>query len=193
LTLNGDIFFMSWDDFISRIRNPNPDTFFFVTANAGQAEIRGLELEYLWRPTDQFEIGGSATWLSAELSAPSDVLAGGVPEGARLPVSPEFKFAVFAQYTLPIEALDGAFYVRGDYSYTGDSVNSIEPTTANTQAAYEVVNLQGGLEREDWRINLFVNNLFDERAQLFINPYFFDTRVTPNRPREIGLTITRDF
>jgi hypothetical protein len=37
------------------------------------------------------------------------------------------------------------------------------------------------------------NRVFDERAQLFINPNKFDARVTPNRPRELGLTVRRSF
>lgn len=193
LTLNGAAFFMTWDDFISDIRNPNPATFFFVTANAGQAEISGVELEGRWRASDRLEIGASATALSAELSEPSDVLAGGVPEGARLPISPEFKWATFAEYRVPITPWGGAVYLRGDYSYTGDSVNSIEPASASTQDAYALANLQAGFEANDWTVNLFVNNVTDERAELFINPNFFDTRVTPNRPREFGITVRRDF
>ncbi len=192
-TFNGAAFYMTWDDFISDIRNPNPATFYFVTANAGQAEIIGVEAEALWRPTDRLEIGGSATILNAELSEPSDVLAGGVPQGARLPISPEFKWAVFAEYRAPIAAWSGEAYIRGDYSYTGDSVNSIDPSAASTQDAHSLINLQAGFERDDWSLNLFVNNVTDERAELFINPNFFDTRVTSNRPREIGITLRREF
>jgi outer membrane receptor protein involved in Fe transport len=192
-TFNGAAFFMTWDDFISDIRNPNPATFFFVTANAGQAEILGLEMEALWRPIEGLEIGGSATLLRAELSEPSAVLAGGVPEGARLPISPEFKAAVFAEYRFGGQIFGAEPYVRGDVSYTGESVNSIDPLAASTQDSYTLANLQAGLEGENWRVNLFVNNLTDERAQLFINPNFFDTRVTPSRPREIGITVRLSF
>ena len=191
-TLNGAAFYMTWDDFISDIRNPDPSTFYFVTANAGQAEILGVEMEAVWRPIEGLEIGGSATALNAELSEPSDVLAGGVPAGARLPISPEFKWAVFAEYRFPLGGF-GEAYVRGDYSYTGDSVNSIDPSTAATQDAYAIANLQAGFEHDDWSVNLFVNNISDERAELFVNQNFTDTRVTPNRPREIGVTLTRRF
>jgi iron complex outermembrane recepter protein len=193
LTLNGAAFLMRWEDFISDVRNPNPATFYFVTANAGQAEIIGIEGEFAWRVLDNLSIGGSATLLSAELSEPSAILAGGVPEGARLPVTPEFKFAMYGEYTFPVEALQAEGYLRADYSYTGDSVNSIEPLTANLQEAYSITNLQVGMEKETWRVNLFLNNVFDERAQLFINPNKFDARVTPNRPRELGLTVRRSF
>jgi len=191
VTLNGAAFFMSWEDFFSDVRNPDPSTFFFVTANVGDAEVKGLELEYRLKPTSQLEIGGSATFLNAELSKASAAI--GVPKGARLPVSPEVKFAMFGQYTIPIAALKGEAYIRADYSYTGESVNSIDPTVAQKQAAYEIVNFQAGFERADWRVNFFLNNAFDERAALFVNPNFYDSRVTSNRPRELGLTVSRQF
>jgi len=193
LTVNAAAFKMSWEDFISDVRNPNPATFYFVTANAGQAEITGVEGEFAWRILDDVSVGGSATLLNAELSEPSDILAGGVPKGARLPVTPEFKFAFFGEHTFPLPGLQAEGYLRADYSYTGDSVNSIEPVTANLQHAYSITNVQVGMEKEAWRVNLFVNNVFDERAQLFINPNLFDARVTPNRPREVGLTVRRSF
>jgi outer membrane receptor protein involved in Fe transport len=192
LTLNGAAFFMQWDDFISDIRNPDPNTFFFVTANAGQAEITGLEAEASWRPLDSFELGGSFTVLEAQLSEASAVLAGGVPEGARLPVSPELKWAAFGEYRFQFLQFGDAF-VRADYSYTGDSLNNIEPTTAATQESYAIANFQFGVESAGWSATLFVQNLTDERAELFVNPNFFDTRVTVNRPREVGFTIRRTF
>jgi outer membrane receptor protein involved in Fe transport len=130
------------------------------------------------------------TFLNAELTEPS---LSELPEGARLPISPEFKAAVFAEYRFGASLFGAEPYLRADISYTGDSVNSIDPSVAATQDAYTIANLQAGLEGEAWSVNLFVNNVADERAQLFVNPNFFDTRVTPNRPREIGITVRRSF
>ncbi len=191
VTFNGAAFFMVWDDIISDIANPDPNgPIFFVTVNAGQAEVTGIELEGAWRPTARFELGASATLLNAELTEPA---LSSLPEGARLPISPEFKGAVFAEYRFAADVFGAEPYVRGDYSYTGDSVNSIDPSVAGEQDAYSLVNLQAGLDATNWSLNLFVNNVADERAQLFVNPNFFDTRVTPARPREIGVTLRRSF
>jgi outer membrane receptor protein involved in Fe transport len=192
VTFNGAAFFMVWEDIISDIANPDPDgPIFFVTVNAGEAEVTGIELEGAWRPFERFELGGSATFLNAELTKPSAQLP--LPEGARLPVSPEVKWAVYAEYRLAAEFLGAEPYLRADYSFTGDSVNSIDPSVAATQESYTLLNLQAGLDAADWSFNVFVNNVADERAQLFVNPNFFDTRITPSRPREIGITLRRSF
>lgn len=190
-TFNGAAFFMVWDDIISDIANPDPNgPIFFVTVNAGQAEVKGVEMEMRWRPIHAFELGGSATVLNAELTEPS---LSNLPEGARLPVSPEFKGALFAEYRFSTDLWGAEPYLRADYSYTGDSVNSIDPSVASEQKSYSLVNLQAGLDAADWTLNLFVNNVTDERAQLFVNPNFFDTRITPVRPREFGMTLRRSF
>ena len=167
-------------------------------ANVGQARIYGVEGELVVRPTDALEIGGSFTVLDAELSEPSALLSGDVsspiPKGARLPVSPKFKGALYAQYTVPLPSLGGEAYVRGDYSYTGESVNSIDPSIADIQHSYEIADFQLGFKREDWSVNFFLNNAFDERAELFVNPNFVSVRrITPNRPREIGVTLRKQF
>lgn len=194
LTLDAVAFLMTWDDFQASILNPDPSTFFYVTANVGQAEIRGVELQGQWRPVEGLTLGGALTLLNAELTEASPLMAGGVPEGARLPVSPEVKFALNGEYLVPVPQFNGDAYFRFDYSYTGDSVNNINPADADVQDAYQIVNLQTGFEAQSWSVNLFVNNLFDERAQLYVNQsYYSELRITPNRPRQIGLTVSRRF
>ena len=41
------------------------------------------------------------------------------------------------------------------------------------QAPSQIANVQVGFERDDWAVNLFLNNAFDERAELFVNPRAF--------------------
>lgn len=61
--------------------------------------------------------------------------------------------------------------------------------------------LQGercGLDSAKWSLQLYINNLTDERAVLFANPYEFDyffdrSRVTVNRPREFGVRWIQRF
>ena len=45
---------------------------------------------------------------------------------------------------------------------------------------------------EAWTLEGFMSNVFDERAVIYDDPFFFDTffngrRVTTNRPREFGV------
>ena len=88
--------------------------------------------------------------------------------------------------------------MQAAYTYTGDSFNTLFEggtiqTARRTQEAYSVVNVGVGLDREDWSAELYVRNLADERAAVFINAVNWDSRVMVNRPRTIGVVYRRNF
>ncbi len=191
LTVNLTAYDMTWDDIQLSVLNPNPATFFYVIVNAGKADIKGLEGEFSVRPGGGFSFGGSGTVASAKLARDNMLL--GVSKGARLPVSPKFKAALYGEYDVPIARLGGHAYLRADLSHTGASFNNLDPATANRQAAYTLVNLQLGAENDAWKLNLYANNVFDERAQYSVVDYYSTLRITPARPRQIGLALKRVF
>jgi len=61
------------------------------------------------------------------------------------------------------------------------------------QESYSLVNIGFGVQKEGWGAELFVNNAFDERAQLNINAADWVPTVTTNRPREIGVRFSYDY
>ena len=61
------------------------------------------------------------------------------------------------------------------------------------QQEYTLVNVGLGFDREAWGAELFINNIFDENAQLNINAADWVPSVTTNRPREIGVRFTYDY
>ena len=114
-------------------------------------------------------------------------------DGARLPISPELKLAFYAQYTWQQQLFSGFPYARVQYSYNGDALNDLECNAPDCDPhlemdAYKIIDARLGLEGEDgaWELSLFVDNLTDERAELYkyVVP---EGAVTVNRPREYGL------
>jgi outer membrane receptor protein involved in Fe transport len=61
------------------------------------------------------------------------------------------------------------------------------------QESYSLVNLGFGIQKEGWGAELFINNAFDEHAQLNINAADWVPTVTTNRPREIGVRFSYDY
>ncbi len=61
------------------------------------------------------------------------------------------------------------------------------------QEAYTLVNFAVGLKTETWGAELFIDNVFDENAQLNVNVIDYTPSVTTNRPRTIGLRFTYDM
>ncbi|TNF88607.1 MAG: TonB-dependent receptor, partial [Gammaproteobacteria bacterium] len=55
------------------------------------------------------------------------------------------------------------------------------------QEAYALVDVSAGIRRDGWTAELFINNLFDETAQLNVNATDYTPSVSTNRPRTVGL------
>ena len=83
-------------------------------------------------------------------------------------------------------------FFRASVSYTGDTVSAVQPSSQYTQRSYKSIDLKYGLMGDDWEVNLFINNVSDERADIAVNDWYFDfffgnARQYVNRPREVGV------
>jgi len=98
-------------------------------------------------------------------------------------------------------------FMRGQYSYTGESHTTLIPAAEDTPQpsftndSYGIADLRIGLVSPDagWQVDLFVNNVTDERAQINqghqygawqwgrTGEYEHAHRVYTNRPREFGI------
>ena len=226
--LNVSLFYMDWEDFQAEIVDPSfgecidptlpPGTcgpagslpWVQVVGNAGDAHSSGVEAQFAWVPADGWDIGANVQFLEAEIDEDliTDPRAGqGITKGQRLPNVAEFQGSAWASYTWPVQFVQaGEMFLRGQYSYTGDSVNLLIPersgaNPSHIQESYGIGDIRLGLisNNGDWRLELFVNNVTDERAQLYQNTGDFEWafshstqydrfhRVYTNRPREYGL------
>ena len=220
LRFNATAFFMDWNDYQLEVVDPSNrpcgsatappapncgQPWQKVVANVGSASSDGLEVQVDWAAADWLTIGANGTWLDAQLDEDVEVSTV-VPAGTRLPLSPEFKGSLYAQADFPVDLFgaDNA-WVRLQWSYTGDMYNQVEPLTVDDgpapqilQPSYDIGDVRFGLDSANWTLQLYINNLTDERAVLFANPYEFDyffdrSRVTVNRPREFGVRWIQRF
>ena len=82
-----------------------------------------------------------------------------------------------------------------------ESVVSSNPT--ETQEAYQTGDLRFGLDADNWSASIFVDNVWNEYADLFINNRYGNAdgvggwaggkRVSVLRPRTIGVQLRFDF
>ena len=182
-----------------------------IVGNVGDAHSTGVIAELDWVPADGWQIGGNVQWLEREIdSVPSIEFEeeANLRPGQELPNSPSIQGAVWGTYTWPVQFIPGAeMFIRAQYSYTGDSLSKMEPEgldTANpqfTNPSYSIADLRFGLLSGDggWQLDLFVNNVTDERAQVNVSnstgewawgrtgEYEHATNVVTVRPREYGL------
>lgn len=61
------------------------------------------------------------------------------------------------------------------------------------QESYVITNIAFGVMKDDWKAELYIDNLFDESAVLYIDNQQFTPKVVTNRPRAMGLRVSYDF
>ncbi|MEW6981303.1 TonB-dependent receptor [Colwelliaceae bacterium 6471] len=61
------------------------------------------------------------------------------------------------------------------------------------QDSYVLANLSFGVTNDEWKAEIFINNLTDKSAVLYIDTQQFTPKVVTNRPRTIGFRFSYDF
>jgi outer membrane receptor protein involved in Fe transport len=115
-------------------------------------------------------------------------------------VTPDFKANLTGRYEFPLG--DYAAHAQAALVYTGKSWSDLtrsDRAALGEQDAYTIVDVQFGVQRGDYSLDVFINNLFDERGRTStgascttsicgVNPYYY-----PNLPMMIGLKFSQDF
>ncbi|HTU11855.1 MAG TPA: TonB-dependent receptor [Allosphingosinicella sp.] len=202
LRINLAVYQLDWSDIQLSFLGPNGLT---EIQNAGNARIRGAELDVLARPTEGLTMSFGAAYNHAETT--NAILA---PAGTRLPITARFKGNARIRYEFPVsEGWEGHFQASG--AYEGRRTRDLRADEAAIYGAmpgYATVDLTAGLEHRDWSIELFARNLFDERGitgrsiqcnELVCGDQLGQTAIGPKiysfvtTPRTIGLRIGRRF
>jgi outer membrane receptor protein involved in Fe transport len=177
--------------------------------NLPSANISGVEAEFAINFTEQWQLDGSFSWNDAEVADattitlidPNDIPRSfTVEEGARLPLTPDMSATIGIEFRPAAQWLNAQPFARFDVAYQGDSVNSLEgiesvvaDSTVDIQDAYETGDVRFGLEGEKWTASIFVDNVWDERAELFFSNRWAVQRLSVNRPRTYGLQFRYEF
>ena len=61
------------------------------------------------------------------------------------------------------------------------------------QEAYMISNVSVGMSDDSWKVELFIDNLFNESAMLNIDTQQYTPKVVTNRPRTVGVRFSFDY
>ena len=191
LVVNGALFYMDWQDIQIGVPSLNPGL--LSTINAGSAHTSGLELELNAQPTVGLSLGASAGWI---FEAETDEESPYGPAGTELTDVPDYNANFFAQYRFPLST-KLHFLVNANYNMVGPSRSVSEWESSPYEFvndAYQLVNLNLGIEARSWALTLFVDNATDEFVQLLdLTDYGEVGHAYTVRPRTIGLRFRTDF
>jgi iron complex outermembrane receptor protein len=89
------------------------------------------------------------------------------PSGQQLPVQPKFKTNAVARYTFQVGGFEG--HAQAAVVYQGSAwsdLRTMERELVGKQESYTIADFSFGISHEKFSIDLFVNNAFDERAEI---------------------------
>ncbi|MBI1731295.1 MAG: TonB-dependent receptor [Gammaproteobacteria bacterium] len=191
---------MKWEDIQIQIEDPDPFLFQLGFVNFPQAKIDGFEMDVHWVPTDEWDLGGTLSYNKARISKSESLGEFDAVKGTPLPITPDWKFGFWVEYTFAMELLGAEPYARFDFTHTGESVSSLGGFEAavvgvppSPQVPYDVGDLSFGLTADMWEASFSIDNVWDERGEVFFNNRWGRQRLTFNQPRSFGFTFKRRF
>jgi outer membrane receptor protein involved in Fe transport len=190
LRFNGSIYRIDWDGLQVGITDFDISVITFTT-NAADAEITGFEGDLTWLATDNLTLAGAWSLNDTEMVRVPPGASDIAGVGSRLALAPEVQYNLSARYQWVQNQM--APYAQVVYAYTSDQYSSIVVDNRFLQKSYNTLDASFGLHLDNWSVELFGENLTDERAQLFINSLDTDLRITTNRPRTFGLKVKYDY
>lgn len=187
LRVNGSAYYEQWNDFQFTFKGQFGIP---LIANAGNAAVKGADLQTEWAATPALTLRAGITYTDAYLTqnycgaldangnpitTNPCVVPGKNPftplafEGTRLPETPKYKSSFGARYVFPLANWEA--HLAGDVVYQTDVSPGLRTqdviALGGNQGAYALTNLFFGVERNGLSIELLVKNAFDRRADLF--------------------------
>lgn len=205
LRVNGSAFFSKYTDMQLSLSNcPQfpPASPCILVANAGNAEMRGVELESTVRPTRAWSMDASASYLTFKYTdinpnAGGPTRPAGPQFGMDPPYVPHVKFSLGTQYEFAL-AGGSSLTARADMSWQGEMFTNGVNAATNRVSPYGVGNarLIWRSGEGDWEAALEATNITDKYYFVTRFDQYTTTGVTdgqPGRPREYALTVKRKF
>jgi outer membrane receptor protein involved in Fe transport len=205
LQFNGALFLQKWKDFQIGFQGANGIT---QVDNGPSAEVKGAEIQLMWLASENLLISSSTAFYKSKLKsdysnfdAAGNVVDVNAPAGTRLPITPKFKGSLLARYKFNVGDYEG--HVQGSLAHSGSAasrLNIADNAKVGDIEANTTLDVSTGVERGNYSLELFVQNLTNENASLYKTAECTDQvcggvqsyGVRP-RPRTIGIKFNQKF
>mgnify|MGYP001161089686 CR=1 FL=1 len=216
LQVNTTIYDMTWKDMQLEVTDPSfaiGEPWQAVVANLGDAEVSGYDIDVTGLINENVQFGFNITKIRDayvipnSLTYPDERFDGGVATlgltpKSNLPFFADTSYSLYLEYSGQMSLFGGGDgFVRVQHSHNGDSLNQLDDganAPRQTQGDYSVTDLILGYEFGDWKAQLSLNNISDERGVSYkdstdFDPYFGRNSNNVIRPRNYSLSFRRYF
>ncbi len=210
--LNAAIYQQEWKRFQFSFLGENS---FTEIHNGPNARIRGIEADINIRPTDGLTISAAASYTDAKTknnlcafddptyvcatddpAEPDKFIA--APKGTRLPVTPKFNGNATIRYAFPVGP--GELHLQSVIAHRSSASSDIRVSVADELGRIQgstTVDFAAGFEWSNYSFELFLQNAFDERAELSRSSNCGQcngrVQILVSQPRTIGARLGAKF
>jgi outer membrane receptor protein involved in Fe transport len=162
---------------------------FEVTANAGEAQSKGVEVDGQLLLSDALRLDYGLSYTDAELTEDSAQL--NAKSGDRLPGSPEFSASLGIQADFSMAGRP--MFARADIAHIGEYYNNLQQSGL-AAGDFTTINLSLGAEINDSvSVDIFARNLANKEGLTWVETELGDGRANYIRPRTIGIEVRARF
>jgi iron complex outermembrane receptor protein len=215
LQLNLEAFYWKYSDQqISHVSRDSAGVVIFATENVGKAEMKGFEIESLFKPFAHTELSANVQYLDAvykdftytvpNFGAPPIAQCAAKPQGPvyqldcsgkRPPNAPKWSIGMGVEHTIPLG--DYQITLRGRTNWQSKTLASLEFQNVQYQGAYWRSDASIGFGDADGRytVTAFVNNIENNRVLGTATPHPLAPLISSSlsAPRTYGLRLAANF
>ena len=145
----------------------------FFSDNAADAEIKGVEGDFIYYTDGGLILSGAFSMLDTEITK-SLIPTGDIVVGQELAFAPGYQANISGRKEWTMEGGNTGFWQlqisKSDKSYS----DIMQPNRA-VQDSYNLTNLRAGISSDDWTAEMYVDNVTEERAEKS-NTFVFDSQ-----------------
>ena len=171
--------------------------------NAGDVSTQGFEVDFIWKPTENFTLSGGLASIDAEIdrfNCPLDVLGTSCTDrsGLDVPFSPDLKYSLNANWLIPLSNMD--IILDATFVHTDEQVStlpgndgSVNPVTLLPE--YDIFNASVGFsfQEDKYRLTLIGKNLGDESYVTTFSGDGFRYQIPRDAERYFGVSFRANF
>ncbi|MDA8598664.1 TonB-dependent receptor [Porticoccaceae bacterium] len=213
--VNATFYDMVWKDMQLEVTDPSfaiGEPWQAVVANLGDATVKGMDISITAVLNENIQMGFSLTrifdaYVNTPESFPDDRFDGGqaslgLDPKSDLPMFADTSYSFYIEYSDQLSFLGGGEgYARLQHSFEGTSLNQLgdgDPAPQQENGDYRLTDLILGYDMGDWKAQLSLNNISDERGVTYRDSSDFDPFYGRNsdnivRPRNYNFSIRRFF
>lgn len=171
--------------------------------NAGDISTEGIEVDFVWQPTENFQLSGGFASISAEIdrfNCPLGVPASSCTDrsGLDVPFSPDLKYTLSANYIYSTPNVDVIF--DASFVHTDEQVANLPSNTGTTSPAellpeYDIfdASVAFSFAEDRYRVTLIGKNLGDESYVTTFSGDGFRYQIPRDAERYFGVSFRANF